>query len=193
MTARNNSKTHMNMAPSSPHLPDTPPSFNHCSQFHPLQDIGSKAEETGKAGSRAGNGAVCGTSESSSTSLGGGGASGSSLGSWGGSSDGGVDVNWGLSRDDSRWDRGQLAHSAWAVGDGQSLGLGSSVRNTIEGECSRRRAHGGEDSDHVGDPDSTCGGVGGSRSAGHEGSGGGSVGELHVDDLGGIIQVIERT
>ncbi len=42
-----------------------------------------------------------------------------------------------------------------------------------------------QDRHDVGDPDGTGGGVGGSRGAGHEGSGGGGVGELHVDELGG--------
>lgn len=67
-----------------------------------------------------------------------------------------------------------------AVGDGEGGGLGDGVGLVVVGQGGGLRAVGGVVDDDLGDPGDVAVGSDG----GHEGSGDGGDGELHLEDLG---------
>lgn len=144
---------------------------------HRLQDVSSETKKASKASGGANNGAVGTGAE---RWLGDGWGSRANWSNWGGWN-GGVGVGW----DRGRWaggaldnwgNRDWLGDGARAVGDGQGGGLSDSVGLVVEGQGGGLWAEGGVVGVDLSDPGDVAGSDGG-----HEGSGDGGVGELHLD------------
>jgi len=159
-------------------------SLSHSSRFHHLQDVSSETEETGEAGSRADDGAV-GTSGERRLA-----GKRSIRSAWGDRDDGSglgggvVGVGWCWGGDAglalNNWGHGDwLGDGAVAGGDGEGGGLSDGVGLVVEGQGGGLRAVGGVVGDDLGD----IGDVAESSDGGHEGSGDGGGGELHLEDL----------
>jgi len=153
------------------------------SEFHRLQDVSSEAEETSEASGGADNGAVGGALERSAGCLSGLGANWDDWDNGGASRGGGVDVgggSWlGAGVADDNWGHGDwLGDGARAVGDGEGGGLSDGVGLVVVGQGGGSRAVGGVSSDDLGN----VGDVAVGSDGGHEGSGDGGGGELHLDD-----------
>jgi hypothetical protein len=181
------------------------------SEFHRLQDVSSEAEETSKASGGADNGAVGGALERSGGCLRSLGANWDDWDNGGANRGGGVDVGGGswlgavsggelavcsssltprsLDLDssigdlpgvaDDNWGHGDwLGDGARAVGDGEGGGLSDGVGLVVVGQGGGSRAVGGVSSDDLGN----VGDVAVGSDGGHEGSGDGGGGELHLDD-----------
>lgn len=147
---------------------------------HRLQDVSSKTKEASKTSGGADNGTV---STSAERWLG---------DSWAGSADWNnwvgrgsvVGVCWsrslGAGLADHNWGNlDWLCDSARAVGDGQGGGLSDCVGLVVEGHGSGLRAVGGVGGVNLSD----IGDVAVGSDSGHEGSGDGSVRELHLDGV----------